>query len=465
MSYQANYGSNYGDSPGGFRMPEPAGAPGGYGGGGYGQPEFNERFRDGYNPSYAAPTGPGYGAPHPGYASGYAPPAGGYAPPPGPPPGVPPIPGYAPPPGPPPPNLQSYPGASGGQQYGQQYGQQQQNSILYMNTPIPPLGGPPPPQGIPGYNASADVDRLRDAMKGFGTKEGVLIQVLIPLSGMQLAVLAATYRASTGKNLLADVDSETGGRLKDVLTAIVRGPIGYDVKMLHEALSGVGTKEDLLTELIADRSPSDLYNLGQAYRAKYGRSLEETVRSDLSAKTERIYTMVISSNRPPDSTPVDMGLVEADVKALYKAGQGKIGTDEIAFCNIIVNRTTPHLTALWDAYQRQHGKTLSKVIKSEFSGHMKNTLLYIVTAANPKRINEGPGVWRDVKLLEATMKGMGTKDDLLLRRLVRLHWDQTHFSAVKRAYERKYKKSLEARVAGETIGDFKKACVGIVRGA
>ncbi|KAF5367590.1 hypothetical protein D9757_010641 [Collybiopsis confluens] len=525
MSYQPNYGSSHGDhgagapggfaggfpggpgafpsapggipgGPGTFSMPEAPGVPAGYGGGasgaGYTHSEYsNERFRDGYNPSYAPPApahsypgqAPGYGVPVPGGGGGYAPP-----------PGPPSTSGYAPPAGPPPPNVHSYPGAPGGQQYGQQqqqqygqqqqqafgqqqqqqYGQQQQqpfgqqqqyqNTIQYMNTPVPPLNGPPPTQGLPGYNANADVDKLRNAMKGLGTKESALIQVLTPLSAMHLAVLGATYRASTGKDLLADINSEGGGRLKDVLAALVRGPIGYDVKLLQEALDGAGTDELLLTELIADRSPNDLYYLTQAYRTKYGRGLEEKVRSDLSGKTERIYTMILSSNRPPDGTPVDRALLEADVKALYKAGQGKIGTDEVAFCNIIVNRTTPHLTALWEAYQRQHGKTLSRVIKSEFSGHMKNTLLYIVTAANPKRINEGPGVWRDVKLLEATMKGMGTKDDLLLRRLVRLHWDQNHFAAVKRAYERKYKKSLEARVAGETSGDLKKVCVGIVKG-
>ncbi|KAJ3726101.1 hypothetical protein C8R42DRAFT_659987 [Lentinula raphanica] len=453
--HHQHHNLNPSSSPGGFRMPEAQGAPG-YGGGygqAYGQ---NEQFRDGYNPSYvpAYPPPPG---PPPTFGTGYAPPSG---PPPMPGmPGMPPVSGFAPPPGPPPMNAHSYPG-NPGQSY-----HQLTNVIYYLNTPIPPPNGPPAPQGAPGYDAQTDVEKLREAMRGVGTKEGLLIQTLTPLSAMNLAVLGATYRAATGKELLADVESETSGRLKDVLSALVRGPIGYDVKLLHEALSGAGTDEHLLTELIADRSPNDLYHLGQAYRARYGRNLEEVVRGELSGKTERIYTMILSSNRPPDNTPVDAGLVEADVKALYKAGQGKIGTDEIAFCNIIINRTTPHLTALWEAYQRQHGKTLSKVIKSEFSGHMKNSLLYIVTAANPKRINEGPGVWRDVKLLEATMKGMGTKDDLLIRRLIRTHWDQSHFASVKRAYERKYKKTLEARVAGEISGDYKKACVGVVRGS
>ncbi|KAJ3900752.1 hypothetical protein F5879DRAFT_925190 [Lentinula edodes] len=441
--------------PGGFQMPQ-AQAPG-FGGPGYG-------LGAGYGGGY------GGGQQNPSYV---APPTSGYAPPPGPPPSMPGMPGpgfasgYAPPPGPPP---SSYTGALG-QQYGQQYGQQQYGQQIvtyYLNTPIPPLDGPPPTQGVPGhdgYNGNADVEKLRDAMRGIGTKESLLIQTITPLSAMNLAILSATYRAATGKELIADVESETSGRLRDVLAPLVLGPVEYDVKLLHEALSGAGTDEHLLTSLIADRSPSDLYLLNQAYRARHRRTLEEAVKGDLSGKTERIYTMILSSNRPSDNSPVDPQLVEADVKALYKAGQGKIGTDEIAFCNIIINRTVPHLTALWESYQRQHGKTLSKVIKNEFSGHTKSTLLHIVTAANPKHITDGPRVWRDVKLLEATMKGMGTKDDLLIRRLIRTHWDQIHFTNVKRTYERKYKKSLEARVASETSGDYKKACVGVVRGA
>lgn len=39
--------------------------------------------------------------------------------------------------------------------------------------------------------------------------------------------------------------------------------------------------------------------------------------------------MMISSNPPPDNVAVNFQQVEHDVKALYKAGQGKIGTDEV----------------------------------------------------------------------------------------------------------------------------------------
>lgn len=142
-------------------------APGQYAGGSaYTPPQDEAHFRDGYvgnnlqprynsliqslqRPSYAPP-------PH---ATGY----GGYAPPPGPPLTY----GYAPPPGPPPPiNPQSYPGQQ------QAFGGQQQNVIYYFNTPIPPPGGLPTAQAG-GYDANGDVGRLREAMRGIGTKEGL----------------------------------------------------------------------------------------------------------------------------------------------------------------------------------------------------------------------------------------------------------------------------------------------------
>ncbi|KAJ3797789.1 hypothetical protein GGU11DRAFT_756436 [Lentinula aff. detonsa] len=58
-------------------------------------------------------------------------------------------------------------------------------------------------------------------------------------------VTAATPPAP-GKELLADVESETSGHLsggtssRDILSALTCGPVGYDNRMLHEALIGVG---------------------------------------------------------------------------------------------------------------------------------------------------------------------------------------------------------------------------------
>lgn len=70
---------------------------------------------------------------------------------------------------------------------------------------------------------------------------------------------------------------------------------------------------------------------------------------------------------------------------------------------------------------------------------------------------------RDATLLEDAMKGMGTKDRLLVNRIVRYHWNGDHMNQVKGAYRHKYKQELATRVRGETSGDYQRlmvACMG-----
>lgn len=51
--------------------------------------------------------------------------------------------------------------------------------------------------------------------------------------------------------------------------------------------------------------------------------------------------------------------------------------------------------------------------------------------------------------------------ELLISRLVRLHWDRMHFQRVKREYEEKYGRMVEEDVEEATRGDFREFCLGI----
>jgi annexin A7/11 len=86
---------------------------------------------------------------------------------------------------------------------------------------------------------------------------------------------------------------------------------------------------------------------------------------------------------------------------------------------------------------------------------MKDALLHILrTALDP--------AMRDAVLLEECMKGMGTKDERLVVRVVRVHWDRQHLENVKRAYQSKYKQDLVKRVKGETSGDYQRLLVAML---
>lgn len=61
------------------------------------------------------------------------------------------------------------------------------------------------------------------------------------------------------------------------------------------------------------------------------------------------------------------------------------------------------------------------------------------------------------------MAGMGTHDEQLIYRLVRAHWNPQRMEAIKEAYKRRYSKTLEHRVTGETSGRYKDLLVALVK--
>ncbi|SMR50124.1 unnamed protein product [Zymoseptoria tritici ST99CH_3D1] len=386
------------------------------------------------------PPGQGYGAPPPQQGWGQPPPGQhGYgAPPPGqynaPPPGQ-----YgAPPPG-------QY-GAPPSGQYG-------------APPPQHGYGAPagPPAMPSPGYDlrqrSNINVDRaaddLRAAMKGFGTDEDKLIRTLAQLGPLEIEAVKQVYKARHKRDLMKDVHGETSGYFREGLEAMIRGPLDQDCEVIYESLKGVGTKESALDDTLLARSNADIHAIKAHYQQKYRRSLESDVKGDLSMKTERMYDMVMAGRRAEESAPVIPQQVDAWVKEIYDATEGRAGTDQMTVCAVLTARSNGQIRAIAQAYQAKYHRSLEQVIRKEFSGHMENALCFIVGAAVDPAKN-------DADLLEDSMKGMGTKDTALVRRVVMIHWDRQRLQQCKAAYKHFYKRDLVERIKSETSGDYKK---------
>jgi annexin A7/11 len=87
---------------------------------------------------------------------------------------------------------------------------------------------------------------------------------------------------------------------------------------------------------------------------------------------------------------------------------------------------------------------------------MEDALLYQLRHGLDKYMHQA-------QLLEDAMAGAGTKDHLLVSRVVRSHWERQNMDNVKGAYKQRYHKSLASRIKGETSGDYERlmvACIG-----
>lgn len=284
-------------------------------------------------------------------------------------------------------------------------------------------------------------------MKGFGTNETLLIKVMASLGPLEIAAVKQVYQQRHKRDLLKDVHSETSGYFREGLEAMIRGPLEQDCWVIHESIKGLGTKESALNDVLLARSNADMNAIKQHYQHMYRKSLESDVKGDLSMKTERMFDMVMSARRAEESAPVIPQQTEQDIKDMYSATEGKTGTDQMTVCSILTSRSNGQIRAIVQAYQAKYHRSLQSVIKAEFSGHMQDALLFIIGAAADPAKN-------DADLLEASMAGLGTKDQALVRRVVMIHWDKQRLHQCKAAYKHFYKKDLAARIASETSGEF-----------
>ncbi|KAG6844158.1 hypothetical protein H0H87_009366 [Tephrocybe sp. NHM501043] len=308
--------------------------------------------------------------------------------------------------------------------------------LFYLGTYVANFYTPPTDSLVPGYDPRGDAERIRSATKGLGTADGMLIATLTPLTALQMQALANRFMSSYGLSLVSVLESETSYSFKFALRGLALGPLAWDVFLLRWGMKGIGSNESVLTELLIGRPMPDIHLLTQAYQYLENRNLTQDIKSELSMKTERMFVMALSSDRPPDSTPVDHAQVSRDVDALYKAGEGRnFGTDEMVFCDILINRTQPHITAMY-------------------------SLPVLAYRANPKR--DRNGVYRDTKLIYKAMQGMGTQDDKLVWRIVRAHWDKNRLEGIKATYFHRRQTTLVHRVDQETSGSYQKLLTELI---
>ncbi|KAJ5721907.1 uncharacterized protein N7483_009841 [Penicillium malachiteum] len=324
-------------------------------------------------------------------------------------------------------------------------------------------GGPsldPPPAMptlgyVPGQIAPGDftrqADTLRKAMKGFGTDEKAIIQTLAPLDPLQMAAVRATYSRHIKRDLYDDVKSETGGYLERGLLSVIEGPLGSDVAWARESVAGLGTKEWLMNEALLGRSNADIRAIKTAYERKYHRNLERDVVDDLSFKTADLFKLVLQADRHDERAELKGHHIESWVSAIHANKSVE------SVCAIMAKASNAELRAM---DQRCHmlgeHKSLETVITERFSDHMKHAFVFMIrTATDP--------AMRDAFLLNEAMEGLGTDDERLVVRIVRLHWNPDHKDQVKRAYRHHFNKNLIDVVRGETSGDYEKLMVALLQ--
>lgn len=83
-------------------------------------------------------------------------------------------------------------------------------------------------------------------------------------------MILRSYKTNFGKDLVEDIKSETSGNFEKLLVALLTPIIDYYVKELHDAMSGLGTDEDVLIEILCSMTNYEIHTIKNAYeRCKF----------------------------------------------------------------------------------------------------------------------------------------------------------------------------------------------------
>uniref|UniRef100_A0A3Q2QL47 Annexin n=1 Tax=Fundulus heteroclitus TaxID=8078 RepID=A0A3Q2QL47_FUNHE len=138
---------------------------------------------------------------------------------------------------------------------------------------------------FPGADPLKDVEVLRKAMKGFGTDENAIIELLGARSIKQRVALIAAYKTTYGKDLIKDLKSEISGDFEDLVLAMLKTPTLLDASELREAIKVGWTIVSIaiifpVHECVSTKNATCL--------SEYGKKLEDAIISDTSGHFRRL---------------------------------------------------------------------------------------------------------------------------------------------------------------------------------
>uniref|UniRef100_A0A8C1VDR5 Annexin n=1 Tax=Cyprinus carpio TaxID=7962 RepID=A0A8C1VDR5_CYPCA len=200
-----------------------------------------------------------------------------------------------------------------------------------------------------------DAFEMKRAMKGIGTNEAVLNEILGTRSNKEITALKNTYKEGKRKIYKHTVH---------VLT------VSDFAMLLFQALfeageNRIGTVCSVLIDILTNRSEAQLYKIFQYYGQLSKDSLAKDLEGELHGSFEDCLMTLVKGalNKPAYFA-----------ERLHLAMKG-LGTNTDTLTRIIVSRSEIDLLKILQEYKRMYGKSLQEDILKETSGDYEKIMM------------------------------------------------------------------------------------------
>ncbi|XP_055283930.1 annexin A10 [Moschus berezovskii] len=225
---------------------------------------------------------------------------------------------------------------------------------------------------------SYDAHELWHAMKGAGTDENCLIDILASRTNGEIFQMREAYYLQYSSDLQEDIYSETSGHFRDMLVSLVQGirEEGYadpatatqDAMVLWEACQQrTGEHKTLLQVMLCNKSYQQLSLVFQEFQNISGQDIVDAINECYDGYFRELLAAIVLCVRD---------------KPAYFAYRLYSAIHDFGFHNktvirILIARSEIDLMTIRKRYKERYGKSLFHDIKNFASGHYEKALLAI----------------------------------------------------------------------------------------
>ena len=295
-----------------------------------------------------------------------------------------------------------------------------------------------------------ELTKLEEALKA--KDENTVTDITISHTNAERVKIRDDYKAKFNRELFDDFEKYLKSDLKDTLVEIYKDPVEYDTDLLYKAMKGIGTNDEILIEVISFRPIERLNQIKEKFKEKYGKELIPEIKSETSGDYRDTLIALFETERSKN-TKADLEACKAIVEELYKAGEGKIGTNKAPFVKYFTTLSAEELMLVGKEYHKSYKKTLINVIDNEISGDLNKLFKDIMYALiSPSEFF--------ARQINGAVKGLGTNDTQLIRSIVSRA--DVDMDMIKKYYKKLFKVDMAEDIKGDTSGNYQKVLLYLI---
>jgi len=234
--------------------------------------------------------------------------------------------------------------------------------------------------------AELDAELLRDSMKGFGTSDSLLCEIVCTRTNKELLEAKKVFEANEGKPPEDWVEGDTSGFYTTFLLRCLKADrtegqadkklAERQVEMMQNAgLGGGDVEEAVFINILPRASEEQIGLIREAYKEKFGKELTEAIKEAFSGDMEKALLARVHDKLTYYATVLNGAF----------AGWG---TDEKATSRVLGRNMKTDVRRIGERYEEMFGGSLKQAIKGETSGHYQAALLTYIFAEGPAPADE-----------------------------------------------------------------------------